>query len=200
MSVETDHQNDSALIAASISAPEEFGLIFERHFDAVQAYLARRAGSSVADELCGAVFEAAFAGRGKFQLDRLDSLPWLYGIAGRLLAQYQRREGRRRRAYWRLEHLRPDQSAEDLVELEARLDAHAEQARLYEALSQLKARDRDTLLLHVWERLSCIQVGEALGIPEGTVRSRLHRARLLLRERLATVDQSPRVPGNKESA
>lgn len=58
-------------------------------------------------------------------------------------------------------------------------------ARLVEAVVRLDARDREALLLFAWADLSYEEIATALEIPLGTVRSRIHRARRLLRESLA---------------
>lgn len=73
--MESDDRQDSQLIAASMSDTTEFELIFERHFESVHGYLARRAGKLVADELAADVFEAAFAGRSGYRPDRANALP-----------------------------------------------------------------------------------------------------------------------------
>jgi len=52
------------------------------------------------------------------------------------------------------------------------------------ALALLGPGERDTLLLYAWEELSYEQIADALAIPVGTVRSRLHRARAVVRELL----------------
>jgi RNA polymerase sigma-70 factor (ECF subfamily) len=52
------------------------------------------------------------------------------------------------------------------------------------ALAELSDGDRDVLLLIAWEDLSYEEAAEALTIPVGTVRSRLHRARRLVRAAL----------------
>lgn len=57
----------------------------------------------------------------------------------------------------------------------------AARERIVDALAELDARDRDTLLLYVWADLSYEEISAALAIPVGTVRSRIHRARRLLR-------------------
>ena len=54
-------------------------------------------------------------------------------------------------------------------------------ARLAGALAQLSEADRDVLLLTSWAGLDSNEVADVLGIPVGTVRSRLHRVRKLLR-------------------
>ena len=61
------------------------------------------------------------------------------------------------------------------------IDAQLEVARLAGVLRQLKPRDRDVLLLFAWEDLSYEQNAAALSIPVGTVRSRLNRARRIMR-------------------
>jgi len=48
---------------------------------------------------------------------------------------------------------------------------------LYAGLTDLARRDRDALLLHAWGELSYDEIAQALDVPVGTVRSRIHRAR-----------------------
>jgi RNA polymerase sigma-70 factor (ECF subfamily) len=64
--------------------------------------------------------------------------------------------------------------------------ARSSRAALAAALAALPARDRDTLLLHAWSGLSYEGIAAALGVPIGTVRSRLNRARHRLRATLGT--------------
>ena len=69
-----------------------------------------------------------------------------------------------------------------------RVSAAAVQRDLAAALAGLPAGDRDVLLLIAWADLSYDEVAVALGIPLGTVRSRLHRARRKVREALGGAD------------
>lgn len=66
------------------------------------------------------------------------------------------------------------------------LTAQSVRALLAKALAGLAEPDRDVLLLIAWEQLSYDEVARALGIPVGTVRSRLHRARTKIRQALAS--------------
>jgi RNA polymerase sigma-70 factor (ECF subfamily) len=66
----------------------------------------------------------------------------------------------------------------------ARADAGTSARRLGSALAGLRAEERDVLLLVAWAGLQPVEVAEALGVPVGTVRSRLHRARTALRGHL----------------
>ena len=71
----------------------------------------------------------------------------------------------------------------DLVD--ARVSAQAARGALAAALATLPARHRDVLLLLAWAELDYEQIADALGIPLGTVRSRLHRARTALKAAVA---------------
>ena len=117
-----------------------------------------------------------------------DARPWLYGIATNVLRRHRRSGWRRWRAYARLDW----RDAVDLPDADAvvrRLDAQALAPTLDRALATLSAGDRDVLLLFAWANLSYSEIAEALGLPSGTVKSRLHRARHVLREHLAASEQ-----------
>jgi RNA polymerase sigma factor (sigma-70 family) len=169
---------DSDAISASTATPADFAAIFDRHFDAVYAYLQRRVGRDLADELSAQTFLVAFDIRSRYDLTRPDARPWLFGIATNLLRRHRRDELRELRAYAR--------SAADPVldafdGVDARIDASSLRLQLVEALAQLPAEELDTLLLFAWAELSYAEIGEALEIPVGTVRSRLSRARARIR-------------------
>lgn len=74
--------------------------------------------------------------------------------------------------------------------IEERLDAAAAGRALATALASLGPGERDALLLHAWTDLTYAQIAEALEIPVGTVRSRLHRARGIVGELLAAGGRS----------
>src|SRR5262245_51802857 len=93
---------DSAVIAASLEEPARFGALFDRHATVLFRYLVRRVGVDEADELLGEAFRIAFEKRRTFEADRDTALPWLYGIATRLVARHRRSEARRIHATARL--------------------------------------------------------------------------------------------------
>jgi RNA polymerase sigma-70 factor (ECF subfamily) len=165
---------DSDAISASAGAPAGFATIFDRHFDALHAYLQRRVGPDLADELAAQTFLVAFDGRGSYDPAQPDARPWLFGIATNLLRRHHRDEVRRFRAYAR-SAVDPVMDAFDGIE--ARLDATKMRRELVEALAGLPAEELDPLLLYAWAELSYPEIACALEIPTGTVRSRLSRAR-----------------------
>jgi RNA polymerase sigma-70 factor (ECF subfamily) len=176
-------ETDGALIEQSVRGrADAFVEVVRRHEVAVHGFLARRAGQQAADDLLGEVWVRAFAARGGYDPGHAGARPWLYGIARNVL-----------RAHWRS---RPDTSAaaeeavdpwDDVVD---RLDSAAQARELTSALRALPASERDVLLLVAWEQLSPAEVAAVLGVPQGTVRSRLHRARAALRPVLASSRES----------
>lgn len=178
---------DSEAISASTGAPAGFATIFDRHFDALHAYLQRRVGPDLADELSAQTFLVAFDGRGGYDPAQPDARPWLFGIATNLLRRHHRDEVRQFRAYAR-SAVDPVLDAFDGVE--ARLDASTRRRELVEAMAGLPAEELDALLLYAWAELSYSEIARALDIPIGTVRSRLSRARGRIRAALDAGQQS----------
>jgi RNA polymerase sigma-70 factor, ECF subfamily len=70
----------------------------------------------------------------------------------------------------------------------SRVSAQQLGPQLTRALRRLSAADRDLLLLVAWAELTYEQAAQALGIPMGTVRSRLHRIRQKVRRALGGAD------------
>lgn len=172
--------------------------MFDRHYDAIAAFLRRRVERALADELASETFLRAFGARARYDGARADARPWLYGIAANLLRGHRRSEERRLRAYARAATPAADVTAFDGVE--ARLDAARAGTALATALASLGPGERDALLLHAWTDLTYEQIAEALAIPVGTVRSRIHRARGVVRELLASPGEAVGEPATAGAA
>jgi RNA polymerase sigma factor (sigma-70 family) len=173
---------DAEAIAASLDQGQAFVALFDRHFDVVQRYLRRRLPAAIADDLAAETFTVAFDARARYDLARPDARPWLFGIATNLLRRHRRSELRELHALARSGVPSDPGTAGDA---ERRLDAQAAGPLLAEALASLEVRDRDALLLFAWGELGYEEIAGALEVPVGTVRSRLHRARRIVRTRLA---------------
>jgi RNA polymerase sigma factor (sigma-70 family) len=172
---------------------ECFGVLFDRHGEAVRAFCARRTGSTdAADDLVSIVFLEAWRRRGEVELIDSNALPWLYGIARRTIQHRWRTALRHRRA---LDRLAPASATPDHAdEVAGRLDDERHLARLRAAFERLRPPDRDVLVLCVWQGLTYAEASVALGVPVGTVRSRLSRARSRLEaetDALTAVDPAP---------
>src|ERR1022692_2336433 len=176
--------SDVALIGESLSRPELFSAIFERHFAAIYGYLARRAGRDVSEDLTSTTFAVAFERRSTFIVGSDSARPWLFGIATHLL--YNRMRGERRLVQ-ATSRLRGELAAgrEGSFGDPALAADGVEDPSLARSLEALDASQRDVLLLYAWGELSYEEIALALDVPVGTVRSRLSRARARLRAELA---------------
>ena len=182
--------SDASLIRMAVSGnANAFSGLLRRHGPAIHAYLARRGGRDAADDLLGEVWLRAYAARGKYDQRWPDARPWLYGIARNVLREHWRRTagagaGEEPPAYLA--------AIEDpWADVDDRLDAAARLADLRRALARLAPGDRDVLLLVTWESLTPAEAAIALGIPPGTARSRLHRARAVMRQLLGADPARP---------
>jgi RNA polymerase sigma factor (sigma-70 family) len=181
---------DGKQAAWDMTAPTDFEAVFREHFAAVHRFIARRVGKALAEDLAAEAFATAYRRRAAFQPERGSLRSWLYGIAVNVV-----------RGHWRDE--------QQLLELDARLardslgplpapefcDAADERVivatlapRIAGALAALNHDQREVLLLHAWADLSHEEIAAALGIAQGTARSRLSRARAALRAQLGEFD------------
>lgn len=173
---------DAATLRASTQDSDRFAAIFDRYYPEIRSYVARRLSAEVADDVAASAFLAAFRKRGGFDPGQGSVRAWLYGFATREVGAHRRTELRRYRMLARLDAQprptpAPDGAAEPVTAAE--LDA-----RLATALARLSTADRDVLLLVALAELSYAEIGQALSIPDGTVASRLNRARRQLRAAL----------------
>lgn len=124
----------------------------------------------------------AFAARGGFDTEHDDARPWLYGIARNIL-----------REHWRAGKaiglpLAGETGCDPWDGVDERLDITRQAETVMTAVRALPAIERDVLLLVAWEQLTVAEAAKVLGIPPGTARSRLHRARAALRRMLSERD------------
>lgn len=172
-------RSDAAIIERSMAVPECFAGIFDRHADGIYRYAARRLGQQEAADVMSEVFLVAFRNRGRYDTGRDDAMPWLYGIAVNVISQHQRAQRRHARVLAAV----PGAAATDVVadEVIDRVDAAQLHPRIMQVIGELSGSDRELVLLVAWAGLSYEQAAQALDIPLGTVRSRLHRIRAKLR-------------------
>jgi RNA polymerase sigma factor (sigma-70 family) len=158
-----------------------FGELFDDHAQAVYGYAVRTLGDwAAAEDAVSLTFLEAWRLRATLHEDGESVRPWLFGIATNVLRNTTRAGRRHRAALARL-------PARDVVpdfadELVGRLDDGARLAAARRALERLRRRDREVFQLCVLVGLEYAAAAEALGVPVGTVRSRLSRARARLRE------------------
>ena len=155
-------------------------MLFERHSRAVYNFCFRRTADwAVAEDLTSIVFLEAWRRRGDVTLKDGRALPWLLGVAVNVLRNRGRAERRHRAA---LSRLTLEQSPDFADAVDARLDDERRMRATLRTIAKLPRREQDVLALCAWAGLSYEDAAVALGLPVGTVRSRLSRARARVRE------------------
>jgi RNA polymerase sigma-70 factor (ECF subfamily) len=158
------------------------GELYDRYREPVRRFVARATSDADdVDDLVHATFLAAAKSAGRYD-GRPSCRPWLIGIAAQLLR-------RRRQSFGRflavLSSLRATRTTatDPRQALQARSDVER-------ALVRISAAKRITLLMAEVEGLSCAEIAAVLGIPIGTVWTRLHAARRELRRALEEGEKS----------
>lgn len=163
---------------ARVRAGDEgaFAVLFREHGKAVYNHRFRlTADWSTADDCTSLVFLEAWRLREKVETTGGSLLPWLLGIATHVVH-------RRRRVAWRHHRLMERLPVPELVpdfadEVVGRLEDQERVAAVKQVLGALSRADREVLALCVWAGLDHAAAAQALGVPVGTIRSRLSRAR-----------------------
>ena len=151
-----------------------FGTLFDLYGPAIYRYCFRRtADQALAEDLMSVVFLEAW--RRHRDVSPTKVLSWLYGVATNVL----RNQGRAARRYRdALRRVPPADRENDFADdLAARLDAELRMREVLALVRTLPEPEHDVLALCIWQGLTSGEAADALGVPEGTVRSRLHRAR-----------------------
>jgi RNA polymerase sigma-70 factor (ECF subfamily) len=156
-----------------------FELLYGRHAAAVKAYVMRRAGESIADDVVAEVFVVCWR---RFEDVPAEPLPWLLGVARRVLSTQWRGEKRREALAQRLQH--DSNPAAATVHL-------SEDGVLADALGRLSENDRELLLLIAWDGMTPSGAAAVLGIKPATARVRLLRARRRLTVALGRAESAP---------
>jgi RNA polymerase sigma-70 factor, ECF subfamily len=170
-------------------ADARFRVLFGEHFRPLLGYALRRvdAPEDAADVVADTML-VAWRRLGDVPVDGTARL-WLYGVCRRVLANQRRGRARRERLGERL-RLRLLEVTPDLA------DEVATTETIRDALAGLNDSDRELIMLTCWEGLAPQDLAIVLGLPARTVRTRLHRARSRLRERLGDdFEEGGHVPG-----
>jgi RNA polymerase sigma-70 factor, ECF subfamily len=178
-----DERDDAALLRAVARGDQDaLADLYDRHAGWLSVRLSRRcARPDVVDHAVQDTFLAVWRDARAYRGDG-DVAAYIWGIGVRRLIDAIRREGgaaRERKLPWSAAEPEVVVSAEDEVLL------GIEHGRLGQALAQLSPELRAALEATVLDGLTCAEAGELLGIAEGTVKSRCHRARQALRATLA---------------
>ena len=187
--METLETSDRELVEQLRSgSAQALGELFDRYADRIYTYCFRRTASwAVAEDATSSVFLEAWRAHDRAAAYDDAALPWLYGIATNVCRNLGRSERRHLAAVGRLP--RPTEGPDHAEEIDQRVDSERAMARVVAELADLPERDREVIALVVWSGLTYEEAAEALGVPVGTVRSRLARARARLGSAVWTGDE-----------
>jgi len=173
-----DPRGDPHLVAAVADGDRDaFAVLYQRHLPWVLVRLGRRCSSrEIVDEVAQDSFVAVWRSAGRWD-GRGEVAAWIWGIAIRRLIDALRRSPQR--ASHLVEFAGYEMSAEEHVLLAVQY------GDLGAALAGLSPELRAVVQATVLDGLTTREVAQLLGIPAGTVKTRMMRARAQLRERLA---------------
>ncbi|WP_018528200.1 RNA polymerase sigma factor [Streptomyces sp. HmicA12] len=182
----TDRQVDRRALRASVRGgdPSAFAELFDAYARSVHHHAFRLTGDrSVAEDVVSLTFLEAWRLRARTDPDGGSLRPWLLGIATNITRNTRRAHRRHAAA---LARVPPPEPVPDIADdVAGRLDDSAYLDAVRTAVEKLRRPEREVLALCAWGGLDYAAAAEALGIPVGTVRSRLSRARARLAAELA---------------
>ncbi len=175
-----DQRSDQTLLEVWREGDEAAGsMLVRRHFDIVVRFLERRVSSDALSDLIQAIFVAVVEARERIPED-VRFPAYLLGIARNKLLMHLRKQR------YTLDDGEPITDPRgDSLQRPSRIAAAMEEQRLLTyGLSRLELDLQIVLEMHYWEELSTADIACVLGIPKGTVKTRLFRARKQLKDLL----------------
>ncbi|EGG43841.1 sigma factor [Streptomyces griseoaurantiacus M045] len=176
------HDDMSEDLRARLRAGDRdaFAELYEQHARAVHLHAHRLTGDwSAAEEVMADTFLDAWRHRARLEPEGGAVLPWLLGMATNKARNARRGTGRRLAFLSR--RPAPEPVPDFAEETAGRLDDARTLDAVREVYGRLRRAEREVLALCVWSGLDYAEAAQALGVPVGTVRSRLSRARARLR-------------------
>lgn len=153
-----------------VGESQRFEKVYVGHYDAVLRYCLRRSSSEDAMDAAAEVFVVAW--RRRSEMPEGHELPWLYGVARRVLAHQRRADDRRSATVARLRAVgSPVDSGP-----ESQVVVHEEFRLMVAAAGRLGEADQEVLRLAGWEELDRDELAAALGCSANAATKRLNRA------------------------
>ena len=158
---------------------DDFGVFYDRHVRTLLGYFQRRTGDpQVAADLTAETFASAIVAQERYEPTGAPALAWLYAIAGRRLADYQRRGAVERRMQRAVAMERPPLSESDAEMIRLLADDAA-----VAMLAELPSDQREAVAGHVVEDRGYPELAASLDVSEAAVRQRVSRGLAALRRR-----------------
>ncbi len=175
----TDHE---LLTDAADGNGEAYGVFFRRHVRAITSYAVRRCNNSeeVAD-LVAETFMTALGAAGRYRPEMPTALPWLFGIARRVLYRQRRKAAGMVRLRVKAGNVYPRYHGSEEDAVNASIDAARQAPALEAALDRLPKGEREVLELVAYDGLTPSEAAMVLDLTPNAARLRLSRARKRMR-------------------
>lgn len=156
-----------------------FSALVERYRDRIVSYAYRMVGNSeLAQDVAQEAFVRVYKSAGTFRDDGRFS-PWLYKIAGNVSLSER---SKRAKEALNVDYDSLEDTNDSGVVVEDQVLAKITGEQLSRGIAKLSAQHKTVLVMHIYQGLTYVEIGEAIGIPTGTVKSRLFYAIRKLRE------------------
>lgn len=200
---EEQTDDDFALLDAWCRGDRSAGsALVEKHYAGVARFFRYKVSEAIQEDLIQETFlactrsAASFRGQAQFRT-------FLGGIARNVLIGHLRRLGRGKAHQGPQAELEEDQAMSGEPSPSAAAARHEEEQLLLEALRRIPLTQQVVLGLHYWDDLSVSEIGEILGVPLGTAKTRLRKGRTHLEDHYRTLARSPEArpsaPGGLEA-
>jgi RNA polymerase sigma factor (sigma-70 family) len=184
---EEEAGDDFVLLAAWRAGDPKAGeTLFERHFETMARFFRNKVAAHAFEDLVQQTFLACVEAKDRFA-ERSSFRTYVFGVAHNVL-----------RVHYRAKKKDNDNldfgsvSMHDLApQQNTMLAKRAEEELMLQGLRRLPMQDQVILELYLWEDMRAVDIAEALDMPEGTVRTRVRRARIKLEEEVKALSDSP---------
>lgn len=176
-----DLENERKLIELAKNDPEIFGMLYERNYDQIFAYVLRRtANAQIAQDITAETFFKALKGFHGFKWQNVPFSAWLYRIALNEINMWLRKgiykasslDGLKEKGF---EPFSDEDMEEELIKAQQQVERHEQYLAVQEKLELLPAKYRQVISLRFFADKQIGEIAQILGKPEGTVKSLLHR-------------------------
>jgi RNA polymerase sigma-70 factor, ECF subfamily len=176
-----DSSNDELLLVeAAQRDPARFGDIYERYFNRIYAYVARRVGSrDAAQDLTSDVFHRALANIGKYESRGVPFGAWLFRIAANAIADKWKHAAKESGT------ASETRAGEEIDARKSEIDAAEHRAQLFQSVRILPVEQRRVIQMRFAEEKSIREIADALRKTEGAIKQLQFRALQNLRERMS---------------
>lgn len=179
--------DDATLFAAWCDGDRNAGAtLFDRHYESIARFFHNKVSGPVVADLIQNTFLACVEARARFRGES-GFRTFVFAVARNILHKhYRTQQGPSARIDF------GEVSVCDLAPTQSEMmRAHEERQLLLQALRRVPIECQEVLELQYWERLPVAEIAEIIGVPVGTVKTRLRRGRIQLEARMAELAETP---------